>query len=313
MPRGLKIVGQAALLAFAALIALDAWMSRGGALRDRPADAVRVATWNVHYIRLNRAEGPWSVSDWEARRAAVDAAFKALDADILSFQEMESFAGGNSDEVNLARSWLLENNPGYAAAAVGDWRDFPSTQPVLYRRGRFEVLDQGWFFFSETPERIYSRSFDGSYPAFASWARFRARRTGAVFRVLNVHLDYRSRGNRLRSAELLAGRIRGWTEAGEAVILAGDLNAVRGSRLHRMLGEAGLSFLPVRGATFHFDRGIDLLPAIDHVAHTQNVAPLGPPMVLRQRFAGDWPSDHYPVAADLALPGAGRRGLTPRP
>ena len=92
---------------------------------------LRVATLNVHYIMARAAEGPWSVGDWEARKGALDAAFKAVAADVFAFQEMETFSGGDNDDVNLTREFLLEQNPGYAAAAVGNWRDFPSTQPIF--------------------------------------------------------------------------------------------------------------------------------------------------------------------------------------
>ena len=270
-------------------------------LGPAPDGALRLATHNVHYILLNEPTGRWSVGDWGARRGALDLAFGALDADAVAFQEMESFAGGSESRVNLALDWLLERNPGYAAAATGDPAEFPSTQPILYRRDRLEPLEAGWFFFSETPETLYSRTFDGSYPAFASWARFRDAATGRAFRLVNVHLDFRSRENRRRSTELVAERVGPWIAAGETVFLAGDLNARLGSSLHERLEAIGLAFVPVAGATYHFDRGINLFGAIDHIAHGPGAAPVGAPAVLRRRFDGEWPSDHYPVVADFAL------------
>ena len=293
----------AAFLALS-LLACALHVSHSGqlAVPAQPAGTVRVATLNVHYIRLNEAEGPWSVGDWEERKAALHAAFEAVDADIFAFQEMESFAGGNEGSVNLARDWLLEQNPAYAAAATGDWRKFPSTQPIFYRRDRFRVLEQGWFFFSDTPDVIYSRTFDGSWPAFASWARFAPVDGGPAFRVVNVHFEYRSGSNRLLSAALVADRIAPWIEAGEPVILAGDTNARASSETAELLEEAGLRFAPVEGATYHFDRGINLFGAIDHLAATTGVALAGEPVVLRRRFGGEWPSDHYPVLADFRLP-----------
>ncbi|MHA6324652.1 endonuclease/exonuclease/phosphatase family protein [Roseivivax sp. CAU 1753] len=282
--------------------ALHVSNSSGAAMPPGPEGTHRIATHNVHYIRLDRAEGAWSRADWATRAPAMDAAFKALDADIVSFQEMESFAGGNSDDVNLARSFLLKNNPGYAAAAIGDWRVFPSTQPIFYRRARYTVLDQGWFFFSDTPEVIYSRTFNGSYPAFASWVKLRPRGGGRAFVVLNVHYEYRSGSNRLKSAALTASRIGGFLDQGVPVILAGDLNARTGSKTAAILEDAGLAFVDVPGATYHFDRGINLFGAIDLIGLSAGIRVAAGPHVLQRRFAGDWPSDHYPVAADLYLP-----------
>jgi hypothetical protein len=142
------------------------------ALGPPSPQALRLATYNVHYIVVPRAEGPWSLGDWERRKGPLDLAVKAMDADVIGFQEMESFAGGSVSMQNLALEWLLARNPNYAAAAVGDPRSFPSTQPIFYRTAHLSMLDQGWFFFSIMPDVLYSRTYNGSYPAFASWAQF---------------------------------------------------------------------------------------------------------------------------------------------
>ena len=265
-----------------------------------PPQAVRIATQNVHYIILNKATGPWSVGDWEDRKGALDAAFKAMRADIVGFQEMESFARGDDGGVNLARDWLLARNPGYAAGASGDWRTFPSTQPIFYRTDRFTLVDQGWFFFSNTPDVIYSRTFDGSYPAFASTVRLRDT-DGTILNVVNVHFEYKSGSNRLASARLVAERMAPLIAGGERVVLIGDLNALRGSRTAQILKDVGFTFLPVAGSTYHLNRGLNLFGAIDHIAVAGPVAPLGPPHVQRRKFDGRWPSDHYAVLADLVL------------
>ena len=273
---------------------------QSAALAPAPPQTVRIATQNVHYIVLGAQTGAWSVGDWEERKVSLDAAFKAIAPDIIGFQEMESFQRGDDGSVNLARDWLLAQNPGYAAGASGDWRTFPSTQPIFYRTDRFTLLDQGWFFFSDTPDVIYSRTFDGSYPAFASTVRLRDR-DGTILTVVNVHFEYRSGSNRLASARLVADRIAPLIAAGERVVLIGDLNALRGSRTAGILKDAGLSFLPVAGSTYHLNRGINLFGAIDHIAIAGPIAPEGPPQVLRRQFAGRWPSDHYAVVADLRM------------
>lgn len=250
------------------LVACGLHVAQSGqsAVPAKTEQSLRLATMNVHYILLNKATGPWSVADWERRSGAMDAAFKALDADIIAFQEMESFSGGDTDDNNLARSFLLDRNPGYAAAAIGDWRAFPSTQPIFYRSARLTLRDQGWFFFSDTPDVIYSRTFNGSYPAFASWALFADRATGQTLRVVNVHFEYKSRSNRHLSATLVRDRLRAMAQPSDAVALLGDLNDIHGSRTLAILAEADLRFQPVSGSTYHLNRGVNLVPAIDHIA-----------------------------------------------
>lgn len=304
-----RTAGIILILAAIAVVATVVRNSAGAPLAEKPEGAIRIATHNVHYIVLGREAGCWSVADWERRKGPLDATFKAIAADIVAFQEMESFGGGHASEVNLALDWLLERNPGYEAAAVGDPRAFPSTQPILYRKDRFSLVDQGWYFFSETPEVLYSRTFNGSYPAFASWAVLRESDTGRDLRVVNVHFDYRSRTNRLRSAGLVAERTAPLVAEGEALVLVGDLNAWHGTRTMRTLAAAGVEFLPVRGSTYHFDRGLNLLGPIDHLALGPGLVPAGDPVVVRERFGQAWPSDHYPVVADVRLGPGGDAGL----
>ncbi len=261
-------------------------------------ETLRIATHNVHYIWLNRETGPWSVGDWNTRKDSLDQTFKALDADLVGFQEMESFARGSVQPVNLTLDWLTAQNPDYAVAAANDPATFPSTQPILYRKARLRAVDEGWFFFSETPDTLYARTFNGSFPAFASWATFEDKRDARAFTVVNVHFDFASITNRRRSAALVAQRIAHRIAAGETVFVIGDLNASPASVPGRILREAGLTFARVDGSTYHWNRGLNLTPAVDHLAATSNAQPTADATILRHRFGGQWPSDHYPVFAD---------------
>jgi endonuclease/exonuclease/phosphatase family metal-dependent hydrolase len=296
------------LIAFALLLGgAQLWNGRGSgaqALGAATPEDIRLASFNVHYILLHKQDGPWSVADWERRRPALTNAVTSLGADIIAFQEMESFRRGDEGSVNLARDALLEEMPAYAAAANGDPKTFPTTQPIFYRKERMTLLDQGWFFFSETPDVIYSRTFNGSFPAFASWAEFYDLRTGKDFRVVNVHFDYSSGENRVKTANLVHDRVAEWTKAGENIVLVGDLNAMAGSKTVDILKQAGLDLRPVKGSTYHLNHGINLFGAIDHVLHDCSTAMPERPVAIRQRFDGVWPSDHYPILAQIR-PGAG--------
>jgi len=254
-----------------------------------------VGTLNIHYISRNQKRLQWS-----GRREAVAAALREGNPDIVAFQEMETFEGGHYNERNVQLRYLQEQFPSYDFAAVGDPRDYPSTQPIMYRRGRFDQLEQGFFFFSPTPDTIYAGPWVGRYPAFASWARFRDRASGLRFYLYNVHFDYESRKNRLRSARLVAKRLRDRSHPEEAVLVVGDFNAPWFFKPVKIVAETGLDVANTTGATMHFYRGINLLPAIDHVLFSEEFEH-EETRVLRRRFAGSWPSDHYPVFVTLIV------------
>lgn len=254
-----------------------------------------VGTLNIHYV----AEGQERL-DWDHRKEAVQAAIREGSPDIIAFQEMETFEGGHYNERNVQLEFLRERFPEYAFGALGDPREYPSTQPVMYRKTRFEAQEQGFFFFSPTPDVIYSDPWDSRYPAFCSWVRFREIDSGEVFYLYNVHFDHSSRENRLRSAQLVTQRIANRRHRDSAVLVVGDFNAPWFFRTVRTLSDTGLEIAETTGSTVHFYRGINLIPAIDHVLHSESFSHLET-TVLRRRFEGTWPSDHYPVFVTLSL------------
>jgi len=259
-------------------------------------NSLRVMTFNVHYLHVSDK----GLSGWEKRRGAVTDMIDDLAPDIIAFQEMESFGGGHSSDKNIQLDWVLSQHPGFKAAAFSESsRDFPITQPILYKQDLFDFVDQGFFFFSETPDVIYSRTFNGSYPAFCSWSTLREKSSGKSFTVFNVHTDFSSGSNRVKSIDLIAKRIRPRVQAGEAVLLLGDLNASNKSKIAKTLKSIPLRFVEDSGSTFHFNKGINLTPAIDHILHTQQFTPTGKVTVWRKKYDGVWPGDHYPVFADL--------------
>jgi len=204
------------------------------------------------------------------------------------------------EDQNLQLEWVHSTVPGYETAASGDPEVFPITQPILYRAGAFAVVEQGFFFFSGTPDRIYSEQWDGGYPYFCSWARFRREGEGGEFYVFNVHNDFRSRDNRLRTSELIADRI-GTIVRGEApVIVLGDFNAPKGFRELALLEAIGLRVVPPGGATNRV-LGLHLLPAIDHVLVSEGITTRSGVTVWRERYDGVYPADHYPISVDIAF------------
>lgn len=260
------------------------------------AETLRVATFNIHYLHVSE-EG---LSKWENRRKAVTDMIEDISPDIMAFQEMESFGGGHSRNENIQLDWVLSQHPDFKAAAYSDnASNYPITQPIIYRSASFDFVEQGFFFFSETPDRIYSPTFNGSYPAFCSWATLRDKTSGQSITIFNMHTDYSSGKNRIKSIDLIAERIKPHIEAGKAVLLMGDLNASNRSKIAKTLKSIPLKFVPSSGSTFHFNRGVNFTPAIDHILHTPQFIAKDKVTVWRKKYDGNWPSDHYPVIVDF--------------
>ena len=260
---------------------------------------LHLASFNIHYIVPQDQD-----EDWEERKHAVTRVLKEIDADIIAFQEMETFEGGHYSRRNLQITWINASTKGYKIAAVGDPKFFPSTQPILYKPERFRTITQGFFFFSDTPDKIYSRQWDGRYPYFCSWVRFHSKCIGKEFYVFNVHNDYKSRSNRLKTSALIADRIQRVVPDGVPIIVLGDFNASKRSKEIRLIEAIGLTVVQPGGATFR-RWGLPFLPAIDHILVSEEFKPQSNVIVWRKRYNGVYPSDHYPISVKLTLKNRG--------
>lgn len=257
---------------------------------------IRFSTINIHYVAPRQKK-----LDWDNRKQAVKQAISDLDADIIAFQEMETFAGGSFNQENKQLDWVLQHFPRYEAGAYGDAKVYPNTQPVLYKHERFSQISQGFFFFSDTPDVIYSRTFNGSWPAFCSWTQLKDKATGKEFYIYNVHFEYKSMGNRSKSAQLVRKRIEPVLQQDNAVVLLGDINAPSFAPTTRKLKKIPLTLAKPAGSTFHLNRGLNLIPAIDHVFFSKHFKQHGKTTLLRKKYNGVWPTDHYPVTVELEL------------
>jgi endonuclease/exonuclease/phosphatase family metal-dependent hydrolase len=68
----------------------------------------------------------------------------------------------------------------------------------------------------------------------------------------------------------------------------------------RIVADAGLRIAETRGATHHFNKGIRIQPAIDHVLYSEAFGHQST-RVIRDRVDGRWPSDHFPLFVTLSV------------
>ncbi len=186
---------------------------------------------------------------------------------------------------------------------------------IFYRPQELELLEQGQFWLSETPELVGSLGWDSDYPRICTWGWFRHRLTNAVIRVYNVHLDHIGEQARMEGAKLVVAMMKqhAAAEPESAGILMGDMNGVPAEPplqyLHGRLPEEGelpalhdaySSLQGEYGCTFHnFEGGIDGEP-IDYIL-VESMWKIRSCIIDRRQIEGKYPSDHYPVVAELEL------------
>jgi endonuclease/exonuclease/phosphatase family metal-dependent hydrolase len=250
-------------------------------------------TFNVRMVTLRDG-----ANHWPNRASLCARVIRAQAPDLVGFQEMQN------DHVELLEPVLGELHGELGLDASSQVR--PEHQAVFWSPDRFELVASGSFYLSDTPDR-WSTGWDAACPRVATWVRLHPRGRSGELLFCNTHLDREGELARREAARLIAGRL----PRAPAEILAGDFNAVPGSPPHRLLAEHGFRDispdpLPSEGradgggqGTFHGFRGaasrrIDWLlvrGAVD-VESCRIVRDAEPPL---------YPSDHYPVVADLLI------------
>jgi endonuclease/exonuclease/phosphatase family metal-dependent hydrolase len=259
---------------------------------------------------------------WEKRAALNVATIKRYAPDAIGFQQC--------DEGNLAtyRAELAEYR--YVLGPAADGPDLYDYNTIAYAPDRLELLDAGGFFLSETPE-TWSLGWDAAYVKALTWARFRVLTDGVEFVHLNTHLDHIGERARVESVRLLLRRLPDLRGGDLPVILTGDFNCNPWSPSYRMHVETTFTdmsyhvlraygftdaFLAVGGEdsvasfTFHGFEGARYWAARHHMAGridwiltldgARSARPLSY-LIARDQESPVFPSDHYPVIADIEL------------
>ena len=172
--------------------------------------AIKVASYNLRYY--NPKDG---INNWENRRDNVNALIRFHQFDIFGTQE---------GMLNQLKDVSRMDEFAYTGKGRDDGKKAGEFAAIFYRKARFQLLQSGDFWLSETPEKP-SLGWDSSNNIrICSWAKFKDRNTRKVFYFFNVHFDHKGIEARKQSAHLMLKKIN--EIAGNyPVICTGDLNS----------------------------------------------------------------------------------------
>lgn len=195
-------------------------LGQTGRRQDTPIVA---ATYN---IRMNTPRD--SINAWPNRAQWVRELIRFHEWDIFGTQE--GFKGQLDDLAKMEE---------YAWIGVGrdDGKEEGEHSAIFYRRDRFELLDKGDFWLSQTPGRP-SLGWDApSNIRICSWGRFCDRLTRRELYFFCAHYDHIGRQARLESSKLIVQKI-GEITGGAPAILVGDMNSTPDTDAYAVLDGA---------------------------------------------------------------------------
>ena len=195
-------------------------------------------------------------------------------------------------------------------ARVGEGRSpiemFTEYSAVYYRKDKYNLIDSGTMWLSETPEKKYTKSFDSKHNRIATWAVLEDKETGEKFTHINTHLDHVLESTRVEQVKVLKAKIAE-LEKETTVICTGDFNtfetAEAYAEMRKDMDDTKLiAASSDTGITFHNYGAIEEHEdgAIDFVFATKGTK-TATYKIIRDCIDGIYPSDHYPIMADIIL------------
>ena len=251
---------------------------------------IRVMTSNIRYFNLNDI----GKRSWFYRANLLIDGIEKEYPDIIGFQEVTTWQYEYLDEVF----------EGYTSVIT--YRDEATNTegcPVFFREDRFDLVNKGSFWLSETPE-VMSRDWDAGCYRICSYVVLIDKTTGKEFAVFNTHLDHMSDLARINGINVVLDKIK---EMGSLPsVLMGDFNASEDSETYRMATESFydakyLTPNPDSGCTFQdFGRVLDW-GCIDYVMVSKEGIGVNSVETLRDTYDGVYSSDHFPITASIYL------------
>ena len=181
-----------------------------------PAFAQKDTTTVISYnIRLNTSNDGDNI--WDNRKDCSVTMVKMERPDFLCVQEAYF----------VQLDYLDKNLPDYQYIGVGrdDGKHGGEHMAILYRKDRFEVVEHGDFWLSETPD-VCSRGWDAACHRIVTWGYFRDKKTGKHLYCFNTHLDHVGEVARRESVKLITERIKSIVKDKKApIFLTGDFNS----------------------------------------------------------------------------------------
>ena len=270
----------ALLLLLAASFSMPAFAADG-------AEPIKLISYN-----LRTSHGKDGDNVWMKRRHATPEMIRREAPDVFGVQE------GLIDQLQ----YIDAECPQYARVGVGrdDGAEKGEFMAVYYLRDRFELLDSGTFWLSETPDKV-SRGWDGACNRTVTWVELKDRKSGKEFFYFNTHLDHKGKAAREEGVKLLIGKIHEIAGKKAPAIVGGDFNTPVDSPIFKPLTKYMVSARAKAATTDHkgtfngFGSAPDTI-VIDHLYYRGKLK-CRLFATLDGNYGAPYISDHYPIAS----------------
>ena len=270
---------------------------------------IRVCTFNLRHGDLDRG----TPNEWNKRRTILKQCLDNMQPTLIGSQE------GDPKQLNEILHDLNGSSPrwSWVGGPIDEW---DTTNAIFYRHDLLSLISHTTFWFNEHPSQP-GAAWGAKHPRGCTRAHFQHTATQRPFTVYNVHLDFPSQEARDQSIPVLLSQMKSEGDEIDMVIVTGDFNnwpeltegetpVAELTRLGQNASEIGRmkaagfvdSYQHGETPSFNGFRSAGYGPKIDFIWISSN-------SVFRVEGEtkvddyhdqdGFFPSDHFPVYADL--------------
>ena len=259
-------------------------------LSDESTDTITVMSTNVRFYNpLDLLK-----QSWFYRASLIVEDVNSVKPDIIGFQEATF----------IHYDYLKAAMPDYASEMA--YRDnFVLSEgcPIFYRVDKFELIDSGSFWLSETPE-VMSKDWGSEHYRICVYVILKEIDSGKEFAVFNTHLDHVSDDARINGIKVVLDKIAQFGDL--PAILMGDLNAEEDSDTIVSAYESfddGMKTAPITSdePTYHNWGNAEAAKRIDYILIGKGDATVSEYHVIDNCHDGVYSSDHASIYVKLSF------------
>lgn len=292
-----------AILLTLMMIILSCGAARKAQKQDTKEHTVRVGTYNLWKSTIGKDDYAWPVRKDRLARSVVDLEFDIFGAQELDYPLQNELPGLLAKHGAPEYEWYIFSP--YSQDGKGD-----KAQAIIYRKGRFKLIESHNFWLSETPE-VMSKGWDEKkFHRGGCCVILKDKFTGRKIFVMHSHFPL-GKEARAKASEVIIAMEKKYNKAGLPAFFIGDLNNrpdTPGSQILRTHWTDSYLCLPPEQregsrATFNghdVDRNMETDQRIDYVYFRNGATPLRYHCSNR-KYDGFWPSDHCAVYVDMKL------------
>ena len=169
---------------------------------------------------------------------------------------------------------------------------------IFYRADRFEEIESGHFWLSETPD-VMSKDWGSAHYRVCVYACLKDLNTGKEFIVFNTHLDHKSEEARIKGIQVVLDKIAALD--GRSAFLMGDLNAHENTKTIKSTKESFDDSLKIAASVTGTDYTYnnwgepEAGDRIDYILIGKGTATVSEYHVMNNCHDGIYSSDHCPI------------------